>query len=130
MAFPVHFIHFHLSVRFLSHSMHEVALMSCVTFILNCHMLIYIMDLLGPRQRMLAELLCFRLVHLSVCPSVRRSVVTLTQSFFIGFLPNFIYGLLLITSSSSLNMGFVRHPVTKIADKMAATYQYPLSWSL
>ena len=60
-------------------------------------------------------------VHPSVCPSVRLSVVTLTQSFLIGFLPNFIYGLLLSTSRSSSNTGFVRHTITKMADKIAAT---------
>ena len=63
-------------------------------------------------------------------PSVFIVVVTLTQSFSIGFLPNFIYGLLSSTSHSSSNMGFVQHPIIKMADKMAATYQYPLSWSL
>ena len=63
---------------------------------------------------------------LSVC----LSVVTLTQSFFIGFLPNFIYGLLSVPSHSSSNTSFVRHPITKMANKIAATYQYPLSWSL
>ena len=57
-------------------------------------------------------------------------VVTLTQSFLIGFLPNFIYGLLLSTFHSRSNMGFVRHLMTNMADKMAATYQYPLPWSL
>ena len=66
----------------------------------------------------------------SACPSVRLSVVTVTQLLLIGFLPNFIYGLLPPTSSSSSNTGFVRHPITKMADKMAATYQYLLSWSL
>ena len=65
---------------------------------------------------------CFRLVCLSV--------VTLTQSLLIGFLPNFMYELLPSIFHSSSNMGFVRHPITKMADKMAATYQYPLSWSL
>ena len=134
---------------------------------------------------MLAELYCFWLVRLSVCPSVRPSVrghsnsvifnrisfkfhiwiafinfsfkfdygfcptfdnqdgrqngrylsisavvVTLTQSFLIGFLPNFINELLPSTFHSSLNMGFVQHPITKMADKMAGTYQYPLLWSL
>ena len=69
-------------------------------------------------------------VRPSVCPSVRLSVVTLTQSFLSGFLQNFIYGLLPPTSRSSLNTGFVSHLITKMADKMAATYQYPLSWSL
>ena len=34
-------------------------------------------------------------------------VVTITQLFLIGFLPYFIYGLLLINSPSSLNTGFV-----------------------
>ena len=58
------------------------------------------------------------------------SVVTLTQSFFIGFLTNFIYGLLPSISHSSSNTGFVQQLITKMADKMAATYQYPLSWSL
>ena len=53
-------------------------------------------------------------------------VVTLTQSFLIGFLPNFIYELLPSTSRSSSNTGFVRHPITKMADKVAATFQNPL----
>ena len=57
-------------------------------------------------------------------------VVTLTQSFLIGFFPNFIYELLPSTFHSSLNMGFVGLTITKMADKMAATYQYPLSLSL
>ena len=64
------------------------------------------------------------------CPSVCLSMVTLTQSFLIGFLPNFAYGLFPPTSRSSSNTGFVRYPISKMADKMAATYQYPLSWSL
>ena len=34
------------------------------------------------------------------------------------------------TLTSILNTGFVRHPITKMADKMAATYQNLLSWSL
>ena len=80
---------------------------------------------------MLAELYCFWLARVSVCLSFCPSVVvTLTQSFLIGFLPNFKYGLLLSTSSSRSNMGFVQQPITKMADKMAATYQYLLSWSL
>ena len=62
--------------------------------------------------------------------SISAGVLTLTQSFLIGFLPNFIYGLLPSTSHSSSNTGFVQHPITKMTDKMAATYQYPLSWSL
>ena len=66
----------------------------------------------------------------SACPSLCLFVVTLTQSFLILFLPNFIYGLLPSTSRSSSNTGFVRHRITKMADKMAATYQYQLSWSL
>ena len=44
---------------------------------------------------------------LSVRQSVRLSVVTLTQSFLIRFLPNFIYGLLSSTSRSNSNAGFV-----------------------
>ena len=56
--------------------------------------------------------------------SISAVVVTLTQSFLIGFLPNFIYGLLPSTSRSSLNKGFVPLPITKMADKMAATYQF------
>ena len=64
----------------------------------------------------------------SACPSVRLSVVTVTQLLLIGFLPNFKNGLLPPTSSSSSNTGFVRNPITKMADKMAATYQYLLSW--
>ena len=62
--------------------------------------------------------------------SISAVVVTLTHSFLIGFLPNFIYELLPSSFCSSSNMGFVRHPIIKMADKMAATYQYPLSWSL
>ena len=62
--------------------------------------------------------------------SISAVVVTLTQSFLIKFLPNFIYGLLPSSSHSSLNTGFVGHAITKMADKMAATYQYPLSWLL
>ena len=42
----------------------------------------------------------------------------------------FIYGLLPSISRLSLNTDLVRHPIIKMADKMAATYQYPLSWSL
>ena len=75
-----------------------------------------------------------RKVRIRVCPtsdnqygrqngrhlSISAVVVTLTQSFLIVFLPNFIYELLLSTFRSSLNMGFVRHPITKMADKMAA----------
>ena len=48
----------------------------------------------------------------------------------IGFLQNCIYKLLPSIFSSSFNMDFVWHPINKVADKMAATYQYPLSWSL
>ena len=106
-----------------------------------------------PRQQMLAELYCFRLVHPSVrghsnsvifnrisskfhiwiasinlsvkfehgfCPtsdnkdgrqngrhlSISAVVVTLTQSFLIGLLLNFIYELLLSTFHTSSNMGF------------------------
>ena len=62
--------------------------------------------------------------------SISTVMVTLTKSFLIWFLPNFIYELLPSTFHSSSNMGFVWHPITKMADKMAATYQYPLSWSL
>ena len=62
--------------------------------------------------------------------SISTVVVTLIQSFLIGFLPNFIYGLLPSTYRSSLNMGFVRHLISKMGDKMAATYQYMRSWSL
>ena len=62
--------------------------------------------------------------------SIFAVVVTLTQSFLIRFLPNFIYELLLSTFHSSLNMGFIRHPINKMADKVAAAYQCLLSWSL
>ena len=61
------------------------------------------------------------------CQSVRGHSNSLIL---IGFIPNFIYGLFPSTSGSSSNMGFVQHPITKMADKMAATYQYLLSWSL
>ena len=83
-------------------------------------------------------------VRIRVCPTsdnldgrqngrhllISTVVVTLTQSFLVGFPPNFIYGLLLSASRSSLKRGFVQHPITEMADKMAATYQYPLLWSL
>ena len=58
----------------------------------------------------------------SICLPVRLSVVTLTKSFLIGSLPNFIYGLLPSTSLSSSNAGFVRHLITKMTNKVAATY--------
>ena len=57
-------------------------------------------------------------------------MVTLLWSFLIEFLPNFIYGLLPSNSHSSSNMGFVRRTITIMTDKIAATYQCPLSWSL
>ena len=60
--------------------------------------------------------------------SISAVVVTLTQSILIGFLPNLIYELLPSTFRSSWNMGFVGHPITKMADKMAVTYQYLLLW--
>ena len=55
--------------------------------------------------------------------SISTVVVTLTQSFLIGFLLNFIYILLPSTFRSSWNMGFVQHLIIKMADKMAAAYQ-------
>ena len=51
--------------------------------------------------------------------STSAVVVTLTQSFLIRFLPNFIYESLSSPFRSSSNMGFVRHTITKMADKMA-----------
>ena len=42
----------------------------------------------------------------------------------IGFLPNFIYGLLPSNPDSSLDMSFVRQTITKMANKMAASYQF------
>ena len=62
--------------------------------------------------------------------SISTVVVTLTKSFSIRFLPNFIYELLSSIFHSSSNTGFVRHQITKMADKMATTYQYPLLWLL
>ena len=62
--------------------------------------------------------------------SLSAVVVTLTQSFLIRFLPNFIYELLPSTFRSSLKTGFVRHPIIKMADKMVTAYQCLLSWSL
>ena len=52
--------------------------------------------------------------------SISAVVLSLTQSFLIGFLPNFIYELLSSSFHSSSNMGFVRHTVIKMDDKMAA----------
>ena len=62
------------------------------------------------------ELYCFRLVHPSVCPLICPSavVVTLTWSLFIGYLPNSIYGLLLLNSYPCLNFGFVGRTINKI----------------
>ena len=59
---------------------------------------------LGPRKQMVTELYCFRLVH----PSVRDRPLLYSSNvvFLIGFLSNFIYGLLPSNSSSSSNMGF------------------------
>ena len=62
--------------------------------------------------------------------SISAVVVTLTQSFFIGFLPNFIYELLSSPFCSSSNMGFVQHTIIKMADKMAVAYQCLVLWSL
>ena len=53
-------------------------------------------------------------------------VVTLILSFLIGFIPNYIYGLLPSNSHTSLNMGFVRRSITKMAHKMATAYQFAL----
>ena len=52
--------------------------------------------------------------------SIFAVVVTLTQSFLIGFLPNFIYELLLSTFHSSSNMCFVQHPIIR----------WPTKWPL
>ena len=75
----------------------------------------------------LAELYCFRLVRPSVCLSVRLSVRCCGHSnlvILIGFLPNFIHGLLPSTPGSNLNMSFVGPIISKMADKMAAAYQF------
>ena len=42
----------------------------------------------------------------------------------IGFLSNFIYGLLLSNRGSCVNMSFVQQTITKIANKMPAAYQF------
>ena len=74
---------------------------------------------------MLVELYCFWLIRLSVCLSIRccghSNLVIL-----IGFLPNFIYGLL-PSNSHSLNMGFVQQMIYKMVDKMAAPISLHLS---
>ena len=44
--------------------------------------------------------------------------------YLIRFFPNFIYGLLPSNPGSSLNMSFVQQMISKMADKMAATYQF------
>ena len=62
--------------------------------------------------------------------SISAVVVTLTRSFLIRFLPNFIYELLSSPFRTSSNMSFVYHMITKMADKIAAAYQCLLSWSL
>ena len=72
---------------------------------------------LGPRRALLFW----------ACPSVSvRYVVTLTWSFFIRFLLNFIYRLLPTISQPGLNMGFVGWIINKMADKMAAACQFAL----
>ena len=48
-----------------------------------------------------------------------------TQTFFIRFRPNFIYGLL-SNSHPSLNMGFVCGTIIKMAIKISATCQFAL----
>ena len=63
-------------------------------------------------------------VCLSFCLSI-RFVVTLTWSFFIGFLL-FIYGLLPSNSHPSSNMGFVGPTINYMADKMAAACLFAL----
>ena len=45
-------------------------------------------------------------------------------------LRNFIYGWRPSISPSSSNTHFVRQAIIKMANKMAATYQCPLLWSL
>ena len=52
----------------------------------------------------------------SVCPTVHLSVITLNWSFFIGFLPNFIYGFL----------GFVGGKINKMVNKTAAACRFAL----
>ena len=61
--------------------------------------------LLGPCQRMLAELCCFRLVRLSVRGH--------SNSVIFHQISSNIYGLLPSTSRSSSNTGFVRHPINQ-----------------
>ena len=53
-------------------------------------------------------------------------VVTLTQSFLIRFLPNFIYELLPSNSYSSLNTGYIGRTTTKMADRFATAYPFSL----
>ena len=61
---------------------------------------------------------------------VYGAMVTLTQSFLILFLPNFKYGLLPSNSNSSSKTGFVRKMIKKMADKMAACYQFALVYAV
>ena len=71
------------------------------------------------RQQCWQSLIVF---GLSVRLSVRLSMVTLTQSFLIGFLPNIIW-IASINLSFKFEYGFC--PITKMAIIMAATYQFP-----
>ena len=67
------------------------------------------------------------LACLSICLSVRLSVRCGCHSnlvILIGLLSNFIYELLPSNPGLSLNMGFVQRKIFKMADKMAATYQF------
>ena len=59
------------------------------------------------------------------CLSMCAVVVTLSL-FLMGFFPNFIFGLLPSNSSSSSNTSFVLQTITKMANKMAAAYQFAL----
>ena len=56
--------------------MYEVVLMSCVTFILNCHMLIYIMDSLALIAIFLCQhdqvIFCILMDELAVLASIAK----------------------------------------------------------
>ena len=63
--------------------------------------------------------------HLSVCSCGHSKSVIFNR-----ILTHFTYGLLLSNSRSSLNTGCVWWTVTKMADKMATTYEFALVYGV
>ena len=67
----------------------------------------------------------------SACPSVCPSVRGLSNSVIFNLISSkFHIWIASINLSFKFEYEFVQHSITKMADNMATTYQYPLSWSL